>query len=498
MNFSHRARVDLAVLGLVLGSVGAFVVCMIVQSVTWETAIPISRAVTGIYWIAFAMAWFWVGVAVWRWRVDGGASLNSMVWHPATFILLVAVVVRLVLVLGSEPHLSDDIWRYIHDGQTLAGGANPYAAAPLEVVPVDPSHAQLLARINHPSLVTIYQPLSQYVFAGLSWLKLGEWDPWGDRTFRLGFVAFDVGIVLLLLQGLSVQGRSLWWAILYAWHPLVISEVGGSGHQDVIGVVFLIIGLLLATHTQRAQDRWSDHAWRTACFAGASLGLAILVKPFVLPLVLVIVWITWRNNRWCFLSALGSMFAVIVLFFAPFLLMDGGIGGMVETAKIFVDKWSYNSSIHHLVQLMLGSRQCADWTAALVLLVLLGVGVYRRWNLWTLSATFLLGALLLSSTAHPWYLLWVLAVIPLLGPELSREVAAPMDLSWASMIRAAAWMFSLTISWSYVSHLRKEFQLPMWIGLVEYVPVYAVFVVYGVCHWVRGRGSLVYSSGPDQ
>ncbi len=63
---------------------------------------------------------------------------------------------------------------------------------------------------------------------------------------RLVFVFLDMAIIGLILFQLRSMGRSAWWAVAYAWHPLAISEVAGSGHQDVIGIAFMLLSLVLA------------------------------------------------------------------------------------------------------------------------------------------------------------------------------------------------------------------------------------------------------------
>ena len=65
---------------------------------------------------------------------------------------------------------------------------------------------------------------------------------------------------------------------------------------------------------------------------------------------------------------------------------------------------------------------------------------------------------LLSSTAHPWYLLWTLALIPI-------------------RFSPALWVFSLTVTLSYAAHLNPaEYQPPAWLVVIEYLPVYAVLL----------------------
>ena len=146
-------------------------------------------------------------------------------------------------------------------------------------------------RGNHPELVTIYQPASQWVFAGLARLAALPHGLPADAVFRLGFSLVDLLAVGLLLLALRRAGRSAWWAALYAWHPLAITEVAGAGHQDPIGIAALLASLLLAAgvaerHTSGEGCPPGRAAWAAGC--GAAMALSIAVKPVVAPVALLV------------------------------------------------------------------------------------------------------------------------------------------------------------------------------------------------------------------
>lgn len=401
------------------------------------------RSLAWCYWIPFATAWLMLG-----WLNGAVPKGSKRSW---LIILGIALAARIVVVFGSSPQLSDDIWRYIHDGATLAQGGNPYARAPAEVAVGQAPLPGVLDRINHSELVTIYQPTSQCFFAVLALAHQvlgGEWDPLADRTFRLGFVLVDLLVIALLLCLLHGQGRSPWLACLYAWHPLTISEIAGSGHQDVLGLLLLLAAL---TCLQGTPAR--------AAVTGALFAAALAVKPVVAPLALPLVWSQRHHWRRIAAGTVGGILATVALY-GPFLLMSGGMGRLVDTANTFVTTWASNASLHALLMAVLGSRSGADVAAMAILCIVLGV-ILTRWrdDPWRASLWYLLAALLLASTAHPWYLLWVLALVPL-------------------RFHRAAWWWSFTISFSYIV-LRDvaAWEQPTWVTLVEYVPVYVALTV---------------------
>jgi hypothetical protein len=362
-------------------------------------------------------------------------------------ILAGAFGLRLLIALTTEPMLSDDIWRYVHDGRTTVElGANPYAAPPTDSPLPYPG--------NNPTLVTIYQPTSQLVFAGLATLSSSE------RAFRLGFIAFDLLIVALLMLMLRQAGRSAWWASLYAWHPLVIAEVAWSGHQDVIGIAALLGALLLA---MRARDAAS--AWGWAIGAGVCFALAIGVKPLVAPLALPLAWAL--RERWrLILPAAGSTALMLAALYLPFALWEPGLGGMIETVRTFTGKWAFNGSAHAIAYSLLGSKPAADQLMLVLLLVTLLITTFTT-DLYRAAMVYLFAGVLLSSTAHPWYLLWSLALLPL-------------AFSWG------AWVLSLTIVLAYTAWINPAGFEPLdWARWVMFVPVYGFVLVEGAV-WGRG------------
>ncbi|HET9441619.1 MAG TPA: hypothetical protein VFO52_15690, partial [Longimicrobiales bacterium] len=50
---------------------------------------------------------------------------------PFALIVVTAIVLRIPLFL-TQPSLSDDVWRYVHDGRAQLAGVNPYAFAPAD------------------------------------------------------------------------------------------------------------------------------------------------------------------------------------------------------------------------------------------------------------------------------------------------------------------------------------------------------------------------------
>ena len=64
-------------------------------------------------------------------------------------------------------------------------------------------------------------------------------------AFKGAEVLFDTGSVLVLMMMLSSLGLARERALIYAWHPLVIFEIAGSGHLEGFMLFFVLLSLLL-------------------------------------------------------------------------------------------------------------------------------------------------------------------------------------------------------------------------------------------------------------
>ena len=406
------------------------------------------------FWIASGLCWaaltgLWIVIR--REQPAGGRT-------SAMLVMGVAVAARVIVLLVGAPTLSDDVYRYAFDGGNLAHGVNPYTVRPQDrlddpaFVERWPGEADLLPRLNNPRMTTIYLPTSQWVFAAI---------PSGStRVYRAVFTAFDVAMIALILVGLARAGRSPWWAALYAWHPLPLAEIAGSGHQESLGVLLLVGMLLVADRIPRRVWAWTG-----------LLAAAALVKPVVLPVAaFALKGQRWR--AWVLSLAVGAV--VCTALAAPLWFADRGepFGHLMETADRFRLKWAHFGSVYEPLlwsiqtarpewdndrQEVLARRICTAFVAAVI------AGLWWRGppSLWGRTRLLLLAMVLLSPTAHPWYLLWALAMVPM----------AP---------GAATWIASLTVSWGYVAwaHVAADGTAGWGVSprtmLWAYVPIYAM------------------------
>jgi hypothetical protein len=343
---------------------------------------------------------------------------RGLIRCPTLLILIVALLLRLFFVAG-PPQLSDDLYRYLWDGQQLRQGGNPYAAAPA-VASASIEQEAIRGKINHPELVTIYPPAAQLLFG------VGTLFGNGASGFKLFLVLLDLLMCMVLLRLLAVLHRPPWWVILYAWNPLPILEIASSGHIDGAAALLLLAAVLLLI---RKNDNNPEQGQRVAVnlgrsqrsaptaisqwLAGGLFGAAVLVKllPLVfLPALLLLCRGVWRF----FLGGVSLCTLLLCLLFWPE-LTNG-----LATLDLYLRNWEFAGFAFHLLRDL-----TSGGTARLLLagtFVLTAAGLYlRAWRQNTpfavieVSYSLALVFLLLTTTLHPWYALYLAALLPLAG-----------------------------------------------------------------------------------
>jgi hypothetical protein len=224
------------------------------------------------------------------------------------FVLGIAFLLRL-MVVGTPPFLSTDIYRYIWDGWVQAAGINPY-----RYIPDDPHlaflrDAAVFPHINRASYApTIYPPAAQICFfASSALVKLLHLPPvLGMKLVILGFEAAAMGAVIRLLDSAGLPRARV---LIYAWNPIPLWEFAGSGHVDAITICAIAFALLAACRVRRG-------------LAGALLGAAVLTK--FLPIILAPA--LWRRWDWTFPAAL---IAIIIILYLPYLNVGTAVFGFL-------------------------------------------------------------------------------------------------------------------------------------------------------------------------
>lgn len=215
--------------------------------------------------------------------------------HRQTHIILWAVAALAGLAFVFTPAmLSHDIIVYASYSRLLAVyHANPYFV-PLNAFPHDP-----LVPLNYwAGAVSAYGPL----WLGVCWLvglAVGPQVAAYVLAFRLVALAvhlLNIWLVERTLRTLGASQRTLTLGVLlYAWNPLVLLESAFGGHNDVLMLTFILLGIYLIA---RAQQRGIFVSPRGYLPPLAAFMLAVMVKFTALPVIaLFLVFLIWNALR---------------------------------------------------------------------------------------------------------------------------------------------------------------------------------------------------------
>jgi len=327
------------------------------------------------------------------------------------------------LFLWTPPGLDDDIHRYVWDGRVQRLGYNPYLLVPSDPT-LDGLHTIETRTLNNPEVPSPYPPGAQLFFRGVTAIH--------ESTFALkvAFLICDIAIVFVLLDVLRRTAHGEHWVLAYAWHPLLATEVVGSGHVDVVGVLLLLVSA--AALLRR---------WRTV--AAVAFALAVAVK--FLPIVLVPLY--WKRVR---LRDAALAAAVLALLYVPFIEHGRIPFGSIST---YVQRFRFNDPIFATLERVTTPQVV---TGLAVLVGFLAAIWMRRRSAESSSDAFawpMAASLLCAPVVYPWYLLWLL-------PFLRSVVTLPI-LIWTLSIIPTYYVWRLRT-------LGQPWMVPDWILLLEY------------------------------
>lgn len=362
--------------------------------------------------------------------------------RPVLPLILGGAVLYRLAVVFAPPRLSTDILLYIWDGRLINHGINPYHWAP-NAQPLRFLRDGVWNAMEYKSYQSIYMPVSQGIFA-FAHALFGS-NPIGYKAI---YTLFDFAVIGLLLQILKRQRRPLTQVIWYAWCPLPITEVALAGHQDIVGIFFLLLAFTLVTRSERLVG------WAALALVAAALtkGFALLLlplfarrygRPFVIWAVLGLVYL--GMPMWVFLPQFLH-----------------GMHQYLETVHV-------NSGLFNWLNLAL-TPVTRHWhyaiTEKLSDVAILSVVAWSVWkpvasaeDLLRRSFAVLAVTLLVIPTLFPWYLLWTLAFVPLLG---RRPLYSFVLLSGLSVLLYTFYISIMPYGWTPVAEYVPFYLLLAW------------------------------------
>jgi hypothetical protein len=359
----------------------------------------------------------------------GAANTNN----AAVFVILFFALFYRLLIVPTQPHLSSDIYRYVWDGRVQAHGINPYLYPPGNEALKNLRDEAVWPHINRQASPTIYPAGAQLLFRALNMLRIDT-----ISAFKGVVVLFDMGSVLVLMMILSSLGLARERVLIYAWHPLVVFEIAGSGHLEGVMLFFVLLCLLLTI--------------RKRSFASvSSLALAASFKLYpaiILPAVL-------REKKYRGLLLFSMIFFLVYL---PYI-------GAGEKVVGFLPEYfgnpneSFNLGLKaYLLEFFPGINPLliTGIFAAVVLCVAGAIWIRQKDTFSALKYAYILASLQILLTAaslHPWYVVWIIPFLVLFP--------------------SPAWFYlSFAVCLSYLAYGLPGEVVPGWIRHTEYIPFF--------------------------
>jgi hypothetical protein len=415
--------------------------------------------------------------AVYLWYVHALITSGAVGRSVLVGILLLGSAMRLAAV-PPAPGLEDDFYRYLWDGAVLSHGVNPYQNSPQQVslartgqARVDPRLIELaedapdvLGKINHKNLRTIYPPVAEAWFAVAHRIQ-----PWSLNAWRSVILLHDLATVALLLAMLKELGLPLVLVAVYWLNPLVVKEFYQGVHMDVLALPW-VLGAM-----------WATTRSRTVLSMAILVGAAS-VKLWPLMLVPVLLRPALHKPRKLLLG--GAVFvAVWAAMMSPMFFCEGAPqSGLTRYAEAWQNNAGFFALHHRFWEWALPRLGSEAWRSQLVTrwvtvgLVVLWVGVLIvrpirdgsdlcRRSLWAVA-----GPYLVSPTQFPWYYTWLV-------PLLAVRTAWPLLL------------YTALLPLYYVQYTHP------WVLWLEHGPVWLMLILVALRFSLRSKRSEPGSVG---
>ena len=384
-------------------------------------------ALSGLYYLA--------------WRTCRPASAGPEATHslppqsPRAMwaVLVVSLLAIHLSMLWLYPIDAADLFDNISRGRiTAQHGGNPFYDTPRDYAQ-DPFRGY----VAWPGTTSAYGPLWELLAAGTSRM-VGDDKLANALGFKLLGLLFYGGCVALIAGILNRHApeRALQGVCLFAWNPLVIYETAGNGHNDIVMVFFILLGVwaLLRGHFTSAA---------LALVAGA---LIKFIPILLLPVALAAGLRTFPTRRRRIYFLLITFLACTILItasFAPF-WRGGDILGLQRRAGLFTT--SLPAVVQAQLEASLGVGASRRMVARVAALLMGAVVLLQTWRTWRrpgglspvrASAHILLFYLLFTCLwFQQWYALWPLALAAILPEGATARLAVLLSYAalWKTII----------------------------------------------------------------
>jgi alpha-1,6-mannosyltransferase len=302
--------------------------------------------------------------------------------HGLALALGTAVVWRVVLALTS-PLLSDDVHRYVWEGRVQLHGGNPYAWSDRPDAPRwEALRDEVWAGVNHPEYTAVYPPL--FLLACRAVVGLHD----SISAMKLFLVACELFAWWPLAAALLRRGLPRERLLVWAWSPLALVEVAGSGHNEAFALVFVALSLA---------------ALESGRPLASALAAALGFQAKYLPGLVAAAWL--RRYRWWHVASAAALAAVFVV---PYL---GARDTLLLSLSKYSEFWRFNETLFAPLAAVTGGHVAAVRTSIALVLALVLLLAWRRTEPVAAATAVVAATILLGPNVLPWYALWLLPLL---------------------------------------------------------------------------------------
>lgn len=377
--------------------------------------------------------------------------------------------------LFATPHLSDDYFRFLWDGELSKDGYSVFAFVPSQYKDhvaekhqekygalLSDSTAEFPSGMNSKNYYSIYPSVNQFVF---------QTSAFGNDPNRANLDLLRVWVLLaeivsfFLLKSLLTQKNQANWLGLYWLNPLIIIELTGNLHLEALAITFILLALFLAS-----KNKW----------LGTALALSLGVMTKLTPLLLLGAFFRgFHWKKWLLLSfATGILsIGIFALYIDP-----SGFLNFKESVGLFFAWFSFNTGIYYglrEIAWVLSRNDISAWISLffpfISAAIMLQIVFFKRHDVATTALLLFTTYFLFTPILHPWY---ITILIPL--ALLSKKI---YPLVW-----------SVLIFGSYLAY-GATFQEPLWWIFIEFAVV--LFLLFSefrkTTNWTHRLSNIIYT-----
>jgi len=185
---------------------------------------------------------FWLYWQAWHFVQRNAQDKDASSRLLLVFIVGSALLFALILV-WMYPINANDLFRYFFRGRIFSFyGGNPLVDPPKRFY-TDPYLYTVGEWIDHRSP---YGPVWELLAAGVSWLTRGMLIPNLLALKGISVLCYGGSICLVYdILGRTLPAHKFGGTLLFAWNPLILLEWIGNGHNDVVMLFFILLGMNL-------------------------------------------------------------------------------------------------------------------------------------------------------------------------------------------------------------------------------------------------------------